>query len=469
MKSLDRPRGHANGKGLIIVVLLLLSSAQAVVFEVCEDGCNYTSIQEAITAANAGDSVRVYSGTYYEYVNVNKQLALIGLDAGAGLPIIDAAGSGSPITLSADGITLEGFVAINSAGSSEGGIKVESSNNTISLNTARENEYNGIYLSGGLNNTILANNASNNYYGIYLTNSNQNIIANNIAGDNTDTGIYLRDSNDNLFFLNKLSDNAQYNAYDRGSNQWDRDKIGNYYSGINCVDADKNGICDRPYRIPPGNQREGKFSIDRYPLVSWKSITAMPAAEVWNDEGSKILGSGRYDESLLFFESAITLEPNFVSPWNNRGKALFALGRYNESIEAYDQAISIDPNFALPWNNKGESLFALGEYDKSIEAYDHAIQIESFNPLFRLNKGIALLSMGSYNESNYNESILYFNDVLLFNPDDTVSLAKRGSAFFALGEYNRSLADFSRVIELEPGNAEALKGKDDALNALKQG
>jgi len=468
MRFLNSPRWYFNGKGLAIVVFLLMFSAQAAEFNVCEDGCNYTSIQEAIIAASAGDAVKIYSGTYYEYVNVNKQLTLSGLDSGAGLPIVDAGGSGSPITLSANGTTLEGLVAMNSAGSSEGGIKVESSDNIIMLNTARGNEYNGIYLVGGRNNTILANNASNNYYGIYLTNSDQNIIANNIAGNNSDTGIYMRDSNSNLLFLNKLSGNAQYNVYDRGYNEWDKDKIGNYYSGINCVDADKNGICDKPYRIPPGNQREGKFSIDRYPLASWSSMTALPAAEVWNNKGSELLLSGKYDESLLYFERAITLDQNFTSPWNNRGKALFALGRYNESVEAYDQAISINPDFAIPWNNKGEALFALGEYNKSIESYDQAIQIEGFNPLFRFNKGMALLSMGSYNESNYNESILYFNDVLLFNPDDTMSLAKRGSALFALGEYTRSLDDFNRVIELDPENAEALKGKEDALKALEQ-
>ena len=39
---------------------------------------NYSSIQRAIDNANDGDTVFVYSGTYYEYINVNKSINLIG-------------------------------------------------------------------------------------------------------------------------------------------------------------------------------------------------------------------------------------------------------------------------------------------------------------------------------------------------------------------------------------------------------
>lgn len=39
---------------------------------------NYTSIQDAINAANDGDTVFVYNGTYYESIEINKKIALIG-------------------------------------------------------------------------------------------------------------------------------------------------------------------------------------------------------------------------------------------------------------------------------------------------------------------------------------------------------------------------------------------------------
>ena len=50
---------------------------------------DYTSIQDAINASTAGDTILVQSGTYYEHVVANKQLTLRGVDSGAGLPVVD--------------------------------------------------------------------------------------------------------------------------------------------------------------------------------------------------------------------------------------------------------------------------------------------------------------------------------------------------------------------------------------------
>ena len=75
-------------------------------------GADFTRIQDANTAANPGDTIYVYNGTYYEDLVFNKSLTIIGeskFDT-----IIDGMGSGAIITISgASNLNLTGFTIRN--------------------------------------------------------------------------------------------------------------------------------------------------------------------------------------------------------------------------------------------------------------------------------------------------------------------------------------------------------------------
>ena len=166
---------------------------------------DYPTIQAAVDNATAGDTIIVRDGTYTENVRVNKQLT-IRSENGPANCIVDAGGNGSAITLSADGITLEGFSVINSGSSSlDAGIKVISSSNKITGNTISSNNWYGISLIYSNNNTISGNNVSDNKgIGISLIYSNNNTISGNNVSDNKGIGINLVDSSNDIISGNTL-------------------------------------------------------------------------------------------------------------------------------------------------------------------------------------------------------------------------------------------------------------------------
>ncbi|HWQ96076.1 MAG TPA: NosD domain-containing protein, partial [Candidatus Methylomirabilis sp.] len=166
-------------------------------------GADYTRIQDAIDNASVGDTIEVQSGTYYENVNVNKQLTLRSI----GMPVVNASGNGSAFTLAVDGIMLEGFTATGS-GNYESGIIVASNNNILIGNNANSNKYYGIYLSSSNNNMLSGNNALNNYYGIQLSSSSNNTLIGNNASSNTADGIFLSYSSNNTLISNNASNNG---------------------------------------------------------------------------------------------------------------------------------------------------------------------------------------------------------------------------------------------------------------------
>lgn len=226
-------------------------------------GADYTRIQDAIDNAGAGDSILVMGGatstlTYFENVNITKQLTLRGIE----MPVVDARGSGSAITLSADGIILEGFSAtgagfLSGMNSLESGIMVTSNSNTLNGNNASNNGYNGITLYysssnntlknnnissnnnhgitlhySGNNNTLSGNNVWNNNAGISLINSSYNNLSGNTADSNNFyVGIYLDQSNNNTLSGNNASNNGGGILLGRSNN--------NTLSGNNIVSNNK--------------------------------------------------------------------------------------------------------------------------------------------------------------------------------------------------------------------------------------
>jgi parallel beta-helix repeat protein len=144
---------------LIIILILIVGCVDAAKITVGRSGEDYSQIQQAIDNASTGDVVEVHSGIYQENVYVSKTLALNGVDTGKGLPIVDAGGSGSAITLMANNTTLKSFRLTNSGhcGCGNAGISVKSGNNTIADNIIYGNKY-GIYVSDrDINNTFISN------------------------------------------------------------------------------------------------------------------------------------------------------------------------------------------------------------------------------------------------------------------------------------------------------------------------
>jgi len=60
-------------------------------------------------------------------------------------------------------------------------------------------------------------------------------------------------------------------------------------------------------------------------------------------KGDKFVDDGKYEEALLYYEEALTLEPNEPDLLNKKGVALRSLGRYDEAIECFNKSLKISP------------------------------------------------------------------------------------------------------------------------------
>ena len=142
------------------------------------------------------------------------------------------------------------------------------------------------------------------------------------------------------------------------------------------------------------------------------------------EEGIRQQESGEYENSIVCYDKAIKMDPEFIWPWTEKGLTYWKSKKYEEAIACYDKAndllksgshtvdflehvyheiwnakagifhhwgkyeeeiiyldklIGFHPEYPdhFSWNNKGDALNKLGKHEEAKECYDKANKIES--------------------------------------------------------------------------------------------
>ena len=323
----------------VLAVLLACAGTAAGATWVVDDGggagVDYMTIQAAVDAASAGDTVEVRSGMYVENVDVGKRLTLVG--DGVGVVTVQAASSNDHIfDVTADRVNISGFKVTGATGDGKAGIYVgsgiahsnisnstasnnyygiyldRSSNNILTENTPSKNSMHGIrlaYSSGNVlknnivssdngcaillyasvDNRLINNDVSNSFQGIYMyTSSNDNLVSGNTASNNQQGGIYL-EGNNNTITGNTASNNGGFGiALESSSsntlyhNNLDGNTNNNAYDdGTNQWDSGSEGNYYSDYT---GTDSDGDGIGDTsYPIPGGSSVDRYPLMEPWSE------------------------------------------------------------------------------------------------------------------------------------------------------------------------------------------
>lgn len=156
---------------------------------------DYFTIQDAINAAEPGDTVKVAAGKYRENIRMRKRVNLIGAGAGKSKikPVND--NTKNPIVLTADQCILEGFTFLMAAKTSPAAILVENSSPTIRNNVIKRNQTAGILIKYPGSTPLIERNRiyKNNGVGIKIKVAGGRIVFNEIFG-NASSGISLSEA-----------------------------------------------------------------------------------------------------------------------------------------------------------------------------------------------------------------------------------------------------------------------------------
>ena len=221
-------------------------------------GGNYSTIQTAIAAANNGDTVYVYAGTYTENININNKITLVG--ASQINTTIDGGGTGHVIQIfNSNGVKISGFKITNGGtNNSDAGIAITSSTNCLILNNnVSSNGFYGLSIQGTANSTVTTITVKNNTVtnnqgsGMIVSDSNDNNIINNVINNNclnkgpNEAGLLIANgSNNNNIFENEINNNnisgVLFSFSD--SNLMELNSISGNQNGIHFQTFDSNNV-----------------------------------------------------------------------------------------------------------------------------------------------------------------------------------------------------------------------------------
>lgn len=138
-----------------LVFMAMVLSANAGTIRNASTGSEYDTLNAALEASRAGETIELTGGIHKGNFTVNVPLTLRGIAEGGSRPVLDGNGEGTVLVVSAPGSTVENIAFVNSGRETdpffywgEAGIRVEADKVTLRNLEVRDNDW-GILLMGG--------------------------------------------------------------------------------------------------------------------------------------------------------------------------------------------------------------------------------------------------------------------------------------------------------------------------------
>ena len=112
--------------------------------------------------------------------------------------------------------------------------------------------------------------------------------------------------------------------------------------------------------------------------------------------GNQLLRSGKLEEAIAAYQSAIAQNSDFYLYHQKLGEALEQLGCCEDAVEAYQRSIELNSNSSFSYNSFGQILVKKGQFNEAIDMYRTAIKLNPSFHGFNYNLAKALITKNDF-------------------------------------------------------------------------
>ena len=214
---------------------------------------------------------------------------------------------------------------------------------------------------------------------------------------------------------------------------------------------------------------------------------------------------GEFEEAVKWYNKALENENKILQKWGKEALAgiYYSRGRAYQRVEDpqaiqdYEKSLEYDPNFDITLGHLASIYSCIGKYEDALELYDRSVNIKESQPALGMwdfhtweGRGVCYYKLGEYENAIQDlnkaleiaywplpEAHLYLGKIFLITGDEVkatehfgtviemcsqkIEKAKpweaiydsyntRGLTYIELGEYDKAISDFEKVIQLSP-------------------
>ena len=210
------------------------------------------------------------------------------------------------------------------------------------------------------------------------------------------------------------------------------------------------------------------------------------------NRGYCFVQTGDYHLALGDYQQQINIDPSFTDVYLNKGNTEVRLELYQEATLSYTRSIAFDPNNSEGYEGRAFAYLGLQQYSKAVTDFSDAIMKDGGKMVNYKNRatayakmkqsGLALKDLRIYLSAksddtdalvmqgellnaveNFDDAKSSLDKAIRINPDYMRAYLVRGYTHQRLGNSDRAIVDFSKVLTTEANNENALFNRANLL------
>jgi tetratricopeptide (TPR) repeat protein len=148
---------------------------------------------------------------------------------------------------------------------------------------------------------------------------------------------------------------------------------------------------------------------------------------------------GQEPEALSSLDAALALSPSDPRVLCNKGVMLHELGQWTAAAACFDAALAEKPDFAEAWLGRGNSALKSFCLEKALDCFSRAMELDDGGVASsaRCGRALALVELG-----RFDEAMADFDRVLSVDPHYAEAQANRATLRLLLGDFERGLEGY---------------------------